>query len=89
MLPVQVVGNHEKAEGFRTLSVWVEADGLVMARDPRPPNYSAVFAAAERRLPLRTAGVVVEHYCNDDFEACVPGLRRTADAKSTLEQHDR
>ena len=89
MLPVQVVGNREKAGVFRTLLVWVEADGSVMARDPRPPDYSAAFAAAGRRLPLKTVEVVVERYCNDGFEAFAPDLLHTVDGKSTSEQHDR
>ena len=89
MLPVRAVGNREKAGGFRTLAVTVEADGLVMVRGPRLLNYSAAFAAAGRKLPLRTAVVAAERYCNGGFEAFVPDLPRTADGKSTSEQHDR
>lgn len=89
MLPVQVAGNREKAGVFRTLLVWVEADGLVMARDPRPLDYFAAFAAAGRRLPLKTVEVVVEHYCSGGFEAFVPDLLHIVDGKSTSEKHDR
>lgn len=89
MLPVQVVENREKAGVFQTLSVWVEADGLVMVKDPRPLDYSAAFVAAGRRLLLKMAEVVVDCYCNDGFEAFVPDLLHTADGNSTLEQHDR
>lgn len=89
MLPVQVVGNREKAGVFRTLSVWVEAGGLVMGRGPRLLNYSAAFAAAGRKLPLKTAVVAGERCCNGGFEAFVPDLPRIADEKSTSEQHDR
>lgn len=64
-------------------------DDWVTVRDPRPPECSAAFVAAERRLPLKTVGGAVDWYCNDGFEAFVPDLLRTADGKSTLGQHDR
>ena len=83
-----MVESREKAGVFRILLVWVEADGLVMERDPRPLDYSVAFVAAGRRLPLKMVGVVVGWYCNDGFGAFVPDPPHTADEKSMLERHD-
>lgn len=88
MPPVQVAEIHEKAVEFQRPLVWAEAGGLVMGRGLRPPDYfGAVFAAAERRLPLKKAEKEVDCWYIGDFEASVLGRRCTVDGNLTVEQH--